>query len=529
MKNSNQRVQLSQVEPHFSAVNLYRQKDLTNLNITMRFTGNLLTPISGVRRGEMIQIFDGLSRLKVANELNWSEVDVQIFDFTDEQIEEQLVLRNIKTNRSLLERTLHAETILGVLGNSQGKKRETIGDIELGDDDFALVGKEKFEIAAAVSGCGISASTLRKVIAVKDFVENGNEEVKGLGLLEKLESGIMKPNQAFELMKLYKKDKKEQEEPNLIEVGLNYYKGNHFELHNSTCEDLSAIPDKSVSVCVTSNPYFGQKDYPDGVLPKGVIPHGEESTVDEYIDKQLLVARGVYKKLKDTGSFFVVMADSYDGKHCMATQKYVVKMVDDGWYFNDEWIWKKNQKPQSVNNRLLPNFERILHFTKHPTDFFFREFKHWTPGGKFKVIPSSNDGERGIKKEKGWSLKRPLERFRTFMDEQQVARIIESCVFNWSELEDIDSKFRHLAPFPSYIPLLPILNCSVPGDTILDIYSGTATTAAVALQLGRNSIGYDTDMKSHKFGVKRLKLVEENLPSIEEIKAFEKDYIKDAA
>jgi DNA modification methylase len=63
------------------------------------------------------------------------------------------------------------------------------------------------------------------------------------------------------------------------------------------------------------------------------------------------------------------------------------------------------------------------------------------------------------------------------------------------------------------------------GDTVLDIFSGTGTTAEVALQLGRNAIGYDTDPASIEFSQKRLDLVEQNLPSIDEITDFENEYM----
>jgi DNA modification methylase len=63
------------------------------------------------------------------------------------------------------------------------------------------------------------------------------------------------------------------------------------------------------------------------------------------------------------------------------------------------------------------------------------------------------------------------------------------------------------------------------GDTVLDIFTGTSTTAEVALQLGRNAIGYDTDPMSIEFSKKRLDLVEQNLPSIDEITDFENEYM----
>jgi len=64
--------------------------------------------------------------------------------------------------------TNHAEVILGVLGHSQGKMRKQIGELELGDDNYSLVGKDRFEIACDVLGTGISPSSLRRLVHIVD-------------------------------------------------------------------------------------------------------------------------------------------------------------------------------------------------------------------------------------------------------------------------------------------------------------------------------------------------------------------------
>ena len=49
----------------------------------------------------------------------------------------------------------------------------------------------------------------------------------------------------------------------------------------------------------------------------------------------------------------------------------------------------------------------------------------------------------------------------------------------------------HSAGYPISIPLIAILTSSKVGDTILDIYSGTATTGEAALATNRKYIGYE--------------------------------------
>jgi site-specific DNA-methyltransferase (cytosine-N4-specific) len=54
---------------------------------------------------------------------------------------------------------------------------------------------------------------------------------------------------------------------------------------------------------------------------------------------------------------------------------------------------------------------------------------------------------------------------------------------------------RRAAAFPDEIPKRLISMFSVEGDTVLDPFLGTGTTMKAALELGRNSVGYEIDRK----------------------------------
>lgn len=522
-------VEINKVSTHPLIMNAYREKNLDGLKLTMKLVGQL-EPIKVVQRQEEYLIFDGISRYLVAIELGWETIRVEVFDFTDDEIQDQYVLRNFRTKRSLIEMCNQAELILGVLGSSQGKKRDRIGNLTSNNDDFCLAGKERFQIACEVVGCDFSASSLRRLLAVKEFQENGDHEIKGLGLLEKLENGEMKINNAFSVMNSYTTGKEEQGTNELKET-LRIIKEGNFELHNSTCEDLSAILDESVDCCVESPVYFQQRIYPDGVRDTSKRQLGLESSVDEYVQNQVEIHRGVFKKLKDTGSLFIVIADSFEkGEDCLVIEKLSVKMVESGWHCIQKWYWAKdNPKPQSNLKRLMPNYEIILHFVKDKDKYYWREFKHWKEGD-FKAARGTKDIGMGKKrKDTSWTLARPLFRFRSFLNEQDVKNVIHANGFNWKQLKEIDPNFRHDAPYSEYIPLLPILTTTKVGDTVLDIYNGCGTTTSVASYLRRKAIGFDTDTKSHEFATKRLRLVERDLPTENEIQEFENDYLEPAA
>lgn len=60
------------------------------------------------------------------------------------------------------------------------------------------------------------------------------------------------------------------------------------------------------------------------------------------------------------------------------------------------------------------------------------------------------------------------------------------------------------APYPEGVPEFFIKSLCQPGGTVLDVFSGSGTTTAVAERLGRNGIGIDLRMSQCKIGVQRL-------------------------
>lgn len=367
-----------------------------------------------------------------------------------------------------------------------------------------------------------------RIATVMTFEKNGGEEAKNLKLVTLVKDGKMTPERAVKLMESFHLAKKDQGFNALTEsLDHVHLYGKGFNLYNKDSRNLGDIPDGTISTAVLSPPYaLGQRIYPTGVMTAEQL--GSEPTADDYIKNSVNdYYSEIYRVLKNEGSLFINIMDTYKGTSCIVPHKLVVEMVNAGWYLVGDWTWaKSNPKPVGKIKRLQPTTERILHFVKDPKNYYFREFIHWKQGELFGIQRGCNDAKSGDKKDKvKWSLKKPIKRFKDFLDEQEVQGVIEGASFNWSELRKIDPNFNNLAPFPAYLPILPILMTSKIGDTVLDIFSGTGTTAEVALQLGRNAIGYDTDPASIEFSKKRLDLVEQNLPSIDEITDFENEYM----
>jgi hypothetical protein len=70
---------------------------------------------------------------------------------------------------------------------------------------------------------------------------------------------------------------------------------------------LAGLPERSVQMCVTSPPYFGLRDYGhDGQI-------GLEPTPDEFVAALVAVFREVWRVLRDDGTVWLNLGDSYAG------------------------------------------------------------------------------------------------------------------------------------------------------------------------------------------------------------------------
>jgi len=79
-----------------------------------------------------------------------------------------------------------------------------------------------------------------------------------------------------------------------------------WEIKQGDCLDqLALMDDQSVHTCVTSPPYYGLRDYGiDGQI-------GREQTPEAYIERLVAVFREVGRVLRDDGTLWLNIGDSY--------------------------------------------------------------------------------------------------------------------------------------------------------------------------------------------------------------------------
>lgn len=133
-------------------------------------------------------------------------------------------------------------------------------------------------------------------------------------------------------------------------------------------EMLAALPDGCVHTIVTSPPYYGLRDYGvDGQL-------GLEQTPGEYVDAMVEVFREARRVLRDDGTLWLNLGDSYaHRRHGTIKAKDLIgipwrvalALQTDGWYLRQDIIWHKpNPMPESVKDRCTKAHEYIFMFSK---------------------------------------------------------------------------------------------------------------------------------------------------------------------
>ncbi|WP_226456148.1 DNA-methyltransferase [Pseudomonas sp. AF03-9] len=163
----------------------------------------------------------------------------------------------------------------------------------------------------------------------------------------------------------------------------------HRVLIGDCIESMRTLPDKSVQMCVTSPPYYGLRDYGvDGQI-------GLEETPAEFIARLVEVFREVHRVLRDDGTAWVNMGDSYanggrssrdsdeklpargmgfrpkdpDGikpKDLMGMPwRLAFALQADGWYLRQDIIWHKpNPMPESTRDRCTKAHEYLFLLSK---------------------------------------------------------------------------------------------------------------------------------------------------------------------
>lgn len=320
-------------------------------------------------------------------------------------------------------------------------------------------------------------------------------------------------------------------------------------------ELLKALPGKSVNCCVTSPPYFGLRDYGHA----GQI--GLEKTPSAYVAEMVDVFSGVHRALRDDGTFWLNLGDSYasawvcnrrnvvgegslpNGKRANRPNRLVEGLKEKdligmpwrvafalqefGWYLRDAIVWAKpNGMPGSQQDRCTSSYEMIFHFSKSS--------KYWSDFDAIKTPPRESTLVRTAQNVQaqagshrangGGKTNGPMKAVGGKTDKQH-DHSRQHAGFNdrWDAMEKSQQQAlpammrnvwfvspggypgAHFAVMPEEIARRCILAGCPEGGVVLDPFGGAGTTGLVATQNNRRALLIELNPEYAAMADKRIR------------------------
>ena len=270
------------------------------------------------------------------------------------------------------------------------------------------------------------------------------------------------------------------------------------------CESvLKELPDDSIDLIFTSPPYADQRRRTYG----GIKPN-------EYVEWFMPKADQFFRVLKPSGTFVLNIKERVvNGERHTYVIELILEMRKRGWLWTEEFMWhKKNSYPGKWPNRFRDNWERLIQFNKS------RKFNMYQDAVMVPVGDWANGRLTNLSE---------TDKIR---DESRVGSGFGKNISNWVGRDMVypnnvihmateSSNKRHSAVFPLPLPVWFIKLFTQPGDTVLDPFVGSGTTAVAALSLSRRYVGIDTNEEYVRLSEERLADMQARLPGIAERKA----------
>lgn len=258
-------------------------------------------------------------------------------------------------------------------------------------------------------------------------------------------------------------------------------------------ELLKTIPDGSFQCCVTSPPYYQLRNYdhPDQI--------GQESTPDEYVDALVTVFREVRRVLRDDGTLWLNLGDTYAEKSLLGLPwRAALALRNDGWLLRCEIIWsKENGMPDPATDRPTRTHENVFLLSRSAKYYFCmdqireRYAREYEPGPGFGGFAN-----RGATKARKLSDSNSMNR-SGYGPNAKVNPLGRNARSVWS-IPTQPYNGAHFATMPPQLVTRCILAGSRAGDAVLDPFFGSGTVGEVAESLGRKWFGCELNPKYHE-------------------------------
>jgi len=248
-------------------------------------------------------------------------------------------------------------------------------------------------------------------------------------------------------------------------------------------EALSQMPAGCVDLAFADPPFNIGYDYD---------VYDDARHPNQYLDwcRQWITA--VHRVLKDDGTFWLAIGDEY------AAELKVLAQREVGFHCRSWVVWYYTFGV-NCKNKFTRSHAHLFYFVKDEKRFTFRgeDLENRIPSARQLVYADRRANPNGRLPDDTWIL-RPqdlADRFTTEEDTWYFPRVAGT----FKEREGF-----HGCQMPEQLLGRIIRTCSNPNELVLDPFSGSATTLAVAKKLGRRYLGFDLSPQYIERGTARL-------------------------
>ena len=247
-------------------------------------------------------------------------------------------------------------------------------------------------------------------------------------------------------------------------------------------EKLSSLPEGCVDLAFADPPFNIGYDYD---------VYDDRKAAHDYLDWSRKWIAAVHRALKPSGTFWLAIGDEFAAELKIASQEI--------GFHSRSWVMWYYTFGVNCKHKFSRSHAHLFYFVKDAAEFTFRsgEPENRIPSARQLVYADSRANPAGRLPDDTWVL-RP----------QDLSHCFSSAEDTWY-FPRVAGTFKERAGFhgcqmPEQLLGRIIRLCSNPGDLVLDPFTGSATTLAVAKKLGRNYLGFDISEEYVTRGRERL-------------------------
>jgi DNA modification methylase len=234
----------------------------------------------------------------------------------------------------------------------------------------------------------------------------------------------------------------------------------------------------SVQAIVTSPPYFKLRTY----TRKGEFGHG---ALGDYVAQLVRLFERLTPALRPDGAVWLNLGDTMrDGQLLLVPARVAIALQDAGWLLRSEVIFEQvNLAPAGNANRPQRSHEHVY--------LLSRSTRHYWDAGYMRE-PSTFAGYR-LQRRYDYPEKmgaQQIRRFRKPVDRivapTRAVRSVWSGGTGWN-----GQAAGHPAVMPRLLAERAVLSVTRPGDLVLDPFAGSGTTGVLAVEHGRDFLGFE--------------------------------------